>query len=61
MKRKQTQTTLFQCFRKSASEADAASAAADDTNRLNILTGKALKNVQMLKFREDAPLFSSEQ
>ncbi len=36
MKRKQTQTTLFQCFSKSASEA-----AADDTNRLNVLIGKA--------------------
>ncbi len=41
MKRKQTQTTLYQCFRKSASEAAAASAAADDTNRLNVLIGKA--------------------
>ncbi len=52
---------LFQCFRNSASEAAAALAAADDTDHLNVLIGKALKNVQMIKFREDASVAPSEQ
>ncbi len=43
MKWKQTQTTLFQCFRKSASEAAAASAAADDTKSLECFNWQGLK------------------
>ncbi len=61
MKRKQTQITHFQSFCKSASEAADASAAADDTDHLNVSIDKVKKNVQILHFREDASVARSEQ